>query len=172
MLQNSYPSFKRCRVFVQSNPSIATERIVKRASREISHMGLDNVVQVYQPLSEENYREQLLNSDLILLPYDSYAYARRSSGIFVEAMALGIPTIIPKGSWMETQVKNNEKEDMPCVLFEDAEDLGKKLLDILQNYSLYKNGAEILSGEWRERHNASRLIEVLIEKDDSHKLKI
>jgi glycosyltransferase involved in cell wall biosynthesis len=41
----------------------------------------------------------------ILLPYDPEPYAERTSGIFIEALGLGVPVVITAGTWMATELR-------------------------------------------------------------------
>ena len=43
------------------------------------------------------------SADIVLLPYDSDLYRRRSSGILVQALAAGCPVIVPAQSWLAGQ---------------------------------------------------------------------
>ena len=51
-------------------------------------------------LASARYAREVLRSDIVLVPYDRERYIARSSGIFVEALAAGIPCIVPAGTWM------------------------------------------------------------------------
>jgi glycosyltransferase involved in cell wall biosynthesis len=52
------------------------------------------------PIPNEAYVGKLLASDLIVLPYVWHRYAIRTSGIFAEAAAYGIPVVAPSNTWM------------------------------------------------------------------------
>jgi glycosyltransferase involved in cell wall biosynthesis len=41
----------------------------------------------------------------ILLPYDPEPYALRTSGIFIEALGLGIPVVVTPGTWMASEFR-------------------------------------------------------------------
>jgi hypothetical protein len=51
----------------------------------------------------DEYENLLLNSGVIILPYDPMNYFARSSGILAEALTVGIPVIVPEGSWLSRQ---------------------------------------------------------------------
>ncbi|MBP2161883.1 MULTISPECIES: hypothetical protein [Asticcacaulis] len=51
------------------------------------------------PLASEEYDRVLSSCGIILLPYDSSAYASRSSGIFAEAVRKQIPAVVTSASW-------------------------------------------------------------------------
>ncbi|HVX12973.1 MAG TPA: glycosyltransferase [Pirellulales bacterium] len=56
------------------------------------------------PLASEPYRRLLLDSDVVVIPYDRDNYYARSSGIFAEALVAGKPVIVPAGTWMATEL--------------------------------------------------------------------
>src|SRR5664279_1061037 len=41
----------------------------------------------------------------ILLPYDPQPYEVRTSGIFIEALGLGIPVVVTPGTWMAAELR-------------------------------------------------------------------
>ncbi len=51
-------------------------------------------------LSTEDYCAILRKTDILLLPYDRALYKSRTSGIFAEAVACGVPVVVPSGTWM------------------------------------------------------------------------
>jgi hypothetical protein len=51
-------------------------------------------------LLREEYMEWMQTAELVLLPYLGKDYARRTSGIFVEAVSVGAIPVTTKGTWM------------------------------------------------------------------------
>ena len=95
----------RLRFVVQSNfnvPGGEPAAAVARSQLEcISSPGkLDLLL---EPLDQAGYRAALESSSALLLPYDPVNYYARSSGICAEALAQGIPVIVPANSWMSRQ---------------------------------------------------------------------
>lgn len=60
---------------------------------------------IRRALAGDDYRMLVTNADIALIPYHRDNYAARSSGIFTEAAAAGIPTLVPGGSWMALQLE-------------------------------------------------------------------
>ncbi len=52
-----------------------------------------------------NYFAHLARARCILLPYDPGPYALRTSGIFLEAVGLGIPVVVTAGTWMASELQ-------------------------------------------------------------------
>lgn len=63
---------------------------------DLSKMG-PRVVISNEFLTSEQYLSCLLETDLLLLPYDNKAYETRGSGIFNEAKEIGIPVVATRG---------------------------------------------------------------------------
>jgi len=62
-------------------------------------------------LTREEYIAQFERSDGILLPYDPNEYHSKTSGIFVEAVFMGIPPFVVEGSWLANELhKHNLSE--------------------------------------------------------------
>lgn len=60
------------------------------------------------PLASGAYRALVGSADVVLVLYDAREYAARSSGVFVEAMCAGIPTVVSAGSWMALEVAEEQ----------------------------------------------------------------
>lgn len=84
-----------------SAPAGSPEVAVARA--QLRSFPADKVNACDESLSPGAYREQLLATDVLLLPYDAGYYAR-SSGILAEALTAGIPPVVPAGTWMSMQL--------------------------------------------------------------------
>ena len=75
-------------------------------------------------LSREEYMAWMQKADLILLPY-SCDYAKRTSGIFVEAIMVGAIPAVTRGTWMAHELS---KFDLAELTFDWSE---QNLLDRL-----------------------------------------
>ena len=63
----------------------------------------DQVSLFDRPLTSEQYKVLLLSADLNLLMYDPLNYYARSSGVLAEALAIGVPVLVPSGCWLSRQ---------------------------------------------------------------------
>ncbi|MGU3387960.1 hypothetical protein ACLBYG_25920 [Methylobacterium sp. D53M] len=73
------------------------------AAARLRSASRDRVTLIEGPLNSRDYARELLKSDAILIPYRRADYIARSSGIFSEALAGGIPVIVPTGTWMSAE---------------------------------------------------------------------
>lgn len=55
-------------------------------------------------MTSAEYRDQVISTDIMLIPYDPGHYYARSSGIFSEALAAGVPVVVPAGTWMAAEL--------------------------------------------------------------------
>lgn len=62
---------------------------------------------LHEPLASEAYRELVVQAGLMLVLHDRDGYYARSSGVFAEAMAAGVPVVAPAGSWMALQLSED-----------------------------------------------------------------
>ncbi len=59
------------------------------------------------PARETEYMEFVRQSDIVLLPYDYRAFTGRTSGVFAESIGFGKVAVVPRGTWMAEQLRNN-----------------------------------------------------------------
>lgn len=151
----------RARFTTHSGPVDArADPVVQRAHRSMRRMAGTDLRLIEQPLAPEAYQALLADADLLLLPYDATAYGPRSSGILAEARALGVPSVVPAGCWMETAVGPR-----PDLVFHDAADLiavTEHALTMLPGIALEYRGA---TAEWRRRHSPAALLDALLASD-------
>jgi len=145
---------KRVRFRVQANLPLSgsTLRAV-RAKAKLADYQQAGVEMLEGPFNSDTYHQLILTSDVILIPYCPRSYAARSSGIFAEALAAGVPTIYPRGSWMaKSQVGSGSLE------FKRTADISSVLARILSNYTEFESQSIAYSQEWRNKQSARNLV--------------
>jgi len=78
------------------------EAIVARS--RLSSYPRDKVRLLTESCSSEQYRELLVSADIMVLPYREDLYYARSSGVVIEALAAGVPVVVPATSWLAKQI--------------------------------------------------------------------
>lgn len=68
-------------------------------------------------IDSKSYRELLSRTKSIVLPYDPLRYRLRSSGIFAEALTLGILPIVPTGTSMSREIARLNSKILPTPVF-------------------------------------------------------
>lgn len=111
------------------------------------------------PFDSVHYNELISSSDVILIPYCAKSYRARSSGIFTEALAAGVPTIFPVDSWM-----GKSQQDSGSLGFSCVRDIASGLIEVLSRYSEYESHCQKFAGIWRRWHSATNLVDSLIKR--------
>lgn len=105
---------------------------------------LGGIEWIDRPLSNEEYLQQLTQSDLLLLPYHLDCYEMRTSGIFTEARVAGKPVITTTQSWAGDRVahqgggwlvKERSVEDLVNILLAVPLQLAEKRAEALSEVS-------------------------------------
>ena len=149
----------RARFTVQSGPVDSTsDPLVQRTHRRLQAMESDGVGLLELALEPNAYATLLASADLLLLPYDATAYGPRSSNILAEALALGIPTIVPGGCWM-AEVAGAESS----VIIPRGGTVGAALAEALDRLPALKASAKAGSAPWRAQHNPRALLHALLD---------
>jgi hypothetical protein len=143
---------------VQANlPLVAASARVIRAKSLLIKMHGKGLKILNGPFIRDSYHQLISSSDIILIPYCKKNYQARSSGIFAEALAAGVPTIYPRGTWME-------KTETSCgsVGYEDISGMHTALLSILCNFPKHEEKSIAFSTQWRRHHSANNLVSKIL----------
>lgn len=144
---------------IQSNlPATGVSRKTRHVKEALQKARQNGVELVEGPLSSDAYMDLMLHSDVLLIPYSPIHYAARSSGVFVEAIAAGIPTVHPRESWMGRNAK-----DKLGFGYSTPIEITQGIENLIDHYPRYEQCSREYGPEWRERHSARRLAKILIE---------
>jgi hypothetical protein len=109
------------------------------------------------PLSPDEYYRLFAEADLLLCAYDPLAYNRRSSGTLTEAVAAGIPTVVPEGTWLERHQPPGTGEscaDLPSFI--------EAVRRICDGYPRYLKQARAAKERWLAVHTPLNLVGTLL----------
>ncbi len=129
----------------------ALDRLQAYPAEAVQLVGLEG------PLSPESYYEMISESDVVLCPYDPVAYRNRSSGTLTEAIAAGIPTVAPGGSWLSRQ-----QPPGGGGTFTDRETFIESVRSICADYPTYLSHARAGRHRWLDFHSPERLVRALL----------
>lgn len=94
----------------QSNfPAARLPSSVRRAKTELLASTDSGVELLGGPFDSAQYLDLINSSDIILALYDAEQYYARSSGIFAESIAAGVPAVYPLKSWMGAALAQTEQ---------------------------------------------------------------
>jgi glycosyltransferase involved in cell wall biosynthesis len=65
-----------------------------------------NIALSFGRLAPEAYLDVLRGARIALFPYDPALYRRKSSGVLWEAISLGLPVVVPQGTWLEHEARH------------------------------------------------------------------
>jgi hypothetical protein len=106
--------------------------------------------------------------DLLAMPYLSKKYNASTSGIFVEGVCLGIPVLCPCDSWMSDEIEAAEKHYGLKIgrTFRELDDFPSLVETIAGHMDQYKGDVAKFAAIWRQKHNPSACIDVVIRAVD------
>ena len=151
----------RVRFVVQGNmPNEYSGRHGKKLRRAISNAEKLGAEVICQQLDSRGYQRLLKESDLVVLPYKAVLYRRRSSGVFAEAMAAGIPSIVPAGTWMANSTSNQAVKS-----FSGTKQLLDDLVESIKHSNARKQLLHCDSESWRRHHLAASVVNNLLSRN-------
>lgn len=124
---------------------------VAKAIATMAAENLSECILLHEKLEEEEYQQQLSEADIVLLPYWRSIYQARTSGVFVEALAVGKPVIATRDTWMSDQL---EKHGAGLLCEDrDALDLVRAIKDAAANLDELRDRARQRQSQWVTCHN-------------------
>jgi glycosyltransferase involved in cell wall biosynthesis len=107
------------------------------------------------------YVHALHRADFAIIPYRRDRYSRRSSGIFFEALAAGIPVLITS----DLAVQIEAEESGAAIFFDDGDEnsFHRGLREMKERYLELKGNAEKASRCLETTHSAIAIVERLAE---------
>lgn len=147
----------RARFTVQHGPiGPSDDPIIQKANRELRRYVGVSLTLIEESLEPDAFNSLLASADIILLPYNGPAYGQRSSGLLGEALALGIPLVVPSNTWMADVGAER------VVVFENAAGILPAIETMLRNLPALTAAARAGAAAWRRRHSPERLLDTLV----------
>lgn len=132
--------------------------LTRAALGELAGMAGPDVELVEGPLTLQAYRATFERTDVVLLPYRPDAYAERSSGVLMEAIAAGLPSLVTRGGWMEATLARAPAHAAGRVVDADAEAFHAALQEVAASWTDYAAGALALRETLRPRLDPAELV--------------
>jgi glycosyltransferase involved in cell wall biosynthesis len=109
-------------------------------------------------LDHDRYLRRLINSDILLLPYNWRRYAIRPSGVFAEAAAYAIVAVVPDRTWAGDKLAEGHGAG---VVFRDfsVEAMIEALLTASDQYGELKAQAMAKKLAWRRSQSTLALLD-------------
>jgi len=152
---------KKIRFTIQSNYNLAGgEAGIPEARMSLEQYPSEQVCLLKEALSPDNYYEVLAEADIVVIPYQADRYAVRSSGVLVEALASGIPVVVPANTWMAKQVNK-----FRASIYSSPMELTDAVIRLLANFETTSTAADSYKQEWREKHSPDALVNCLVNRN-------
>jgi len=150
----------RVEFFIQANPQPEGDKRVISAIHALRHSNLPNLELIDEPLSPTDYQIALTETDIMLLPYDPAVYGlSRTSGVFAESMAMGIPMVVPCYTWTAQQCQRYKTGVV--FTYNDAADFEAAVREAIIKYPEYKKQALTAAKGWHQDHGAEALAAII-----------
>ena len=107
-------------------------------------------------LTSDDYYALLNRASILLCPYNNKIFANRSAGTLADAIAAGIPTIVPSKTWLAS-----EQPDGTGLKFDDLESFLTKSKFLIDNFNCYQKKAIESKQEYSLKHNTKELIKLV-----------
>jgi glycosyltransferase involved in cell wall biosynthesis len=114
------------------------------------------------PLSRNAYLRQLLDCDLVLLPYWASNYAMRASGVFADALAMGVPVVVPAQTWMADRLGEGWGAG-EVFTHSDVAEIRESILRALASLPALKARAAQRQSAWRAAHSVSAYLDLVLD---------
>ena len=146
-------------VFIQ----VKTKEESKRLQEYFPNIIRDRIQIFHGQLSQRDYLKRLQSLDLLLMPYLKHRYYLRTSGVFAEAAAYGIPVIVSEGTWMHRMLNNGFGSG---VIFENLSPscVCEALVRASDNLPELQHKAGRGMAKWRKEQSTTALVEMLASK--------
>lgn len=102
-----------------------------------------------EALPREQYEALMNEVDIILLPYDPREYGERTSGIFVEAIANGVITLVTEKTWMAKELEFYGIENL--IIPWHSESLLQEIIRISKSNEIKKK-IKLMQRQYLEKH--------------------
>lgn len=150
----------RVRFLIQSNISnpehnphsaAALPRLQALGGNDMELVALDD------GLPPADYYRLFSSCDLVLLPYLPSRYRACTSGVLAEALAAGIPAVVPAGTWLASQLPRGAGE-----IFDGFDSFVEAVQQVVDNRPRYRAAAEAARAGWLLRHTPDAVVAALL----------
>lgn len=118
-----------------------------------------NVVLYKEIMGPEAYRNFIGTIDIFLIPYALSNYYRQTSGIYTEAIALGKPAVVSRGTWMASHLKRHGG-GRECIA-DDHMSLLLAVRDVVEHYDALQSEALEIQKNWLKFHQPGVLLSMI-----------
>jgi glycosyltransferase involved in cell wall biosynthesis len=160
IIQPIVDKFEKVSFFIQTDKNITSEELI--TLDHVKKLYKERVTIISGTLSNADYNNYLLNTDLLLLAYSPEHYAYQSSGVLIEAASLGKVIVTTKNTFMHAQ---SIEFNLGSVIMENQNEI--ELLSAIEfgisNIENLKIKSELAKVDIIRYHNATNFVNKLLE---------
>ncbi|MCC5997012.1 MAG: FkbM family methyltransferase [Oceanicaulis sp.] len=116
---------------------------------------------VSEHFSDDEFPKFLQTGDLIVCPYRPPDFSRRTSGLIIDSMLLGLPVVVLENTWLAELV---EHSGIGAVSADDPDSMLKAIDLALENYSALSANCARARVEYLEQHSWDALLRFIVGK--------
>lgn len=150
----------RVRFVFQSNISQPEHnpRSVAALSELRSLAGDDiELVAADEGLPPSDYYRLFSSSDLVVLPYLPARYRACTSGVLAEAIAAGVPVVVPAATWLSSELPPGAGE-----VFSGPDSFAEAVQRVIEDHARYRAAAKSARPAWLARHTPDAILGALL----------
>lgn len=130
------------------------------------HPSLFEIV-VAESTSVERYWQLMAAADVVGCVYRPFEYARRASGIFNEALAIGKPVVVSRQTSIAAEVAADGDAYGITVDFGDIDSLAQGLERLVETYPTLRQGAAAVADRFQRELSPAPLIDWLFDTESA-----
>ncbi|WP_370240681.1 6-hydroxymethylpterin diphosphokinase MptE-like protein [Pararhodobacter marinus] len=111
-------------------------------------------------LSDEEFIDMIRTADIVVIPYLSAAFRRRTSGILVDAFLLGKPVVVLKDTWLADIV---EPGKIGLCADPDPASLAEAVREVAARYPEFLAGVAKVREDYLRKHSWKTLVSCVAE---------
>ncbi len=114
-------------------------------------------------LPEGDYHALLESADCMIAPYDPATYAGKSSGIVWECISLGIPLVVPRGTWLE---KEAALWGAGCVAYQPCaiDAISEAFAEMTNGLAAFQEKSAAAARDYRPRNGADAVVRQILDR--------
>ncbi|MCU1245025.1 MAG: glycosyl transferase group 1 [Acidobacteria bacterium] len=118
------------------------------------------VTVIPEALPLEAYERAWSGADIALFPYQAIPYRQRTSGVFGEAVAYGIPVVATPGTWLAEQIEAGRAAGTIADSHE-PEAIARAIARCVSELEVFRRKAAAVSDAWRRTVSLSAFVDVV-----------
>jgi glycosyltransferase involved in cell wall biosynthesis len=124
-------------------------------------LGADpDVLMFDHPLDRQTHSGVLAQVDAVVCPYERLNYKQRNSAIFSEAIAAGLPGVVPSGTWLAEQIEFGRAAGVVYTA-DDAGGIADAIARCVADLDALTRAAANCAGPWRDSQSLGAWLDAM-----------